>query len=261
MDAYAYRKSKWSGFSHRYVAQKTGSSSGYFSRILSGNLKLSEQKLGPLLALFQLTREEEEYFTLLHRAEHAEAEVKVELFRSLLRLRGIRLQILEGEEFGIYGAWYLPVLREVLALVQARHWTDAEIGALLSPPLSAEVVAAARSRLLEMGILVAVDGGYKRSERMLSSGDRPHLALRHYADECLALARRALCEEPLDQRELAFVTLSVSAKTQAIVQDKIRNLRRELLEIAAMEDHPDRVIQVQLHSVPVAKPWEERAQG
>lgn len=258
-DAYAYRKEKWAGFSHRYVAQKTGSSSGYFSRILSGALHLSESKLDDIAQLFMMSNEEREYFALLLRTELAEGEDKILMFRELLERRGIRLQVLEGEDFGLYGSWYLPVLREILALLPNQEWSDEEIGALLKPALPADLVAQGRSRLIELGLLLEAGVlGYKRSERMVSSGAKPQLALRHYADECLALARRALVEEELQNRELAFLTLSVSEKTQDMVVEKIRKLRRELLELAATELRPDRVMQVQVHFLPVSKPWEQR---
>jgi uncharacterized protein (TIGR02147 family) len=254
-DAYAFRKAQWSGFSHRYVAQKTNTSSGYLSRILNGSLRLSESKIDAFAKVFDLTHEESSYLSLLLRTEEAEGEAKVTLFRELLAARGIRLQVLEGESFGLYGAWYLPVLREALALIPS-DWTDAQIGALLRPALSAELVAEARQRLIDLEMLTEIpERGLKRSERLLSSGDRPQLALRHYADACLALARRALVEEELTERELSFVTLSVSEKTRALILEKMRALRREILELAATENAPDRVIQVQLHTLPTSSSW------
>jgi uncharacterized protein (TIGR02147 family) len=243
------------------VAQKTNTSSGYLSRLLSGKLKLSQTKLEDFAHLFELNEDEESYLSLLVSCDEAEGDEKISLFRELLERRGIRLTYLDDSSFGIYGAWYLPVLREVFALAPL-DWSDEVIGQMLKPKISAETVNLGRERLLELGLLeVLPSGGYKRAERLIASGERPHLSLRHYAEDCMALGRRALVEEPLESREFSFLTLSVSQESQTLVIEKLRQLRRELLDLVALERKPDRVMQVQLHFLPVSSSWKEDAES
>jgi uncharacterized protein (TIGR02147 family) len=257
--AYADRKARWDKFSHRYVAQKTGTSSGYLSRLLNGSLHLSQDRIPAFGKLFELNTTEVEYLSQLVACEEAIGPQKVLEFRKLLELRGIQLRYIEDDQFGIYSAWYFPVLREVLALAPI-ELNDEELGALLHPPLEAEQIAKSKARLVELGLLRLENNRYVRAERIIASGESPHLGLRHYADECLALARRALSEEPLIDRELSFLTLSVSEKSRELVLQRVRELRRELLDLAAAEPKPDRVIQVQLHLLPMASPWKQDSQ-
>lgn len=239
--AYAQRKAAWSGFSHRYVSRKTHSSSGYFTRLLSGSLQLTTDRVPYFASLFSLTPQEEAY---LHQLVVCEtSDDKVSAFRDLLALRGIRLT--KVDDFGLYSAWYVPVLREVLALVDA---DDEFIGSLLRPSVSAQVVADTRKLLIEKGFLSS-DG---RTHLLVTSGSGPDArkALRHYADDCLALARSVLDQE---DRELSFVTLSVTESVAEEIKEKIRALRREVLDMAAGCEHPDRVIHLQLHSIPITE--------
>ena len=61
-DYFNWRKIVSPCFSHRFIENRLSMSTGYFSKLLTGQRIPSERYIIPLALLFRLTKEETEYF-------------------------------------------------------------------------------------------------------------------------------------------------------------------------------------------------------
>jgi len=260
-DAFAARKAENPVFSHRFIAQKAGfGSSGTFARILDGSRKLSMDAAVGLSRVFRLNRAEKEYFEHLVLHNQAEGEAERRFFlEKLATVRKSRVQELRAHQMALFEDWRRIALRETLDLV-AHRGDDAALGALLSPPASPEQVRSALDVLRELGLARPdEDGIWRKAEAVLTTPDEGvNEAVRGFQRATMDLAKEALERHPPREREIATLTLAISDSMMERVKDKIRQLRREILEMAREDGRPDRVHQVNIQVFPLTRPMEPR---
>ena len=68
----------------------------------------------------------------------------------------------------------------------------------------------------------------------------------------MALGIEAIDRWTSDERSISTLTLSISRPTFERLRDKLRCLRRELLDMASSDELPDRVVQVNFQAFPLA---------
>lgn len=255
-DAYEARKAENPSFSHRYIAQKAGfGSSGTFARILDGSRKLSMDAALGLSRVFRLNRAEKEFFEHLVLHNQAEGEAERRFFlEKLAAVRTSRVQELRGHQMALFEDWRRIALRETLDLVE--HTDDFDsLGAMLSPPASGLEVRRALDLLLELGLARPdEDGIWRKTEAVLTTPDEGvNEAVRGFQRATMDLAKDALERHPPGEREIATLTLAISDAMMDRVKDKIRQLRREILEMAREDDAPDRVHQLNFQVFPLTR--------
>jgi uncharacterized protein (TIGR02147 family) len=69
----------------------------------------------------------------------------------------------------------------------------------------------------------------------------------------LARASEAIDRIPREEREISSVTLCVSHDTLLRLKARIREFRRELLQLAELEGEPERVVQINFQLFPLSK--------
>ncbi|QQS03505.1 MAG: TIGR02147 family protein [Fibrobacterota bacterium] len=255
-DAYEARKSRNPAFSHRYIAGKAGfGSSGTFARILDGSRNLSMDGAMALSRVFGLNRAEKEYFEHLVLHNQAEGEAERRFFlEKLAAVRKSRVVQLREHQMALFDDWRRLALRETLDLVEHRDDFQA-LGELLSPPASADEAREALEVLQELGLARPdEDGIWRKTEAVLTTPDEGvHQAVRRFQRDTMDLAKDALDRHPPKEREIATLTLAISDAMMERVKDKIRQLRREILEMAREDDRPDRVHQVNFQVFPLTR--------
>src|SRR5690606_3588579 len=98
-------------------------------------------------------------------------------------------------------------------------------------------------------------GRYEKVGEVVSTGPAADPAgTRPGLRASLELATRALEAHPPAERPFSYVTVCVSEKTFARVRDKIREIRREILESAARDAEADRLYQLNLQFFPLSPP-------
>lgn len=261
-DAYAARKAENPSFSHRYIAQKAGfGSSGSFARILDGTRNLSMDAVAGLSQVFRLNRPEREYFEHLVLHNQAEGEAERRFFlEKLASVRKSRVSSLRASQLSLFDDWRHIAVREVLDLVEHRDDT-ALLGALLSPPATADQAERSLGILQDLGLARPdEDGVWRKSEAVLTTPDDVvSQAVREFQKATLDLAKEALERHPREEREIATLTLAISDAMMERVKDKIRQLRREILEMAREDDRPDRVHQLNFQVFPLTRRLGDRA--
>jgi uncharacterized protein (TIGR02147 family) len=255
-DAYEARKAENPVFSHRYIASKAGfGSSGTFARILDGSRNLSMDAALGLSRVFGLGRAEKEYFEHLVLHNQAEGEAERRFFlEKLAAVRKSRVQELRDHQMALFEDWRRIALREALDLVEHRDDVEA-LGALLSPPADGKEVRDALEVLQELGLARPdEDGIWRKTEAVLTTPDEGvHEAVRGFQRATMDLAKEALERHPPREREIATLTLAISDAMMERVKDKIRQLRREILEMARDDDRPDRVHQLNFQVFPMTR--------
>ena len=68
----------------------------------------------------------------------------------------------------------------------------------------------------------------------------------------MELAREALYSVPKTHRDISTLTLSISEQGLQHIKEKIKDCRRELLEIAKADENADRVYQLNLQLFPLS---------
>ena len=69
----------------------------------------------------------------------------------------------------------------------------------------------------------------------------------------LDLAKRALDQLPREQRDISSLTLCVAESTLPVIKERIREFRRELLQLAELEALPERVVQLNFQMFPLSR--------
>jgi uncharacterized protein (TIGR02147 family) len=254
-DLYKERKAEDSHFSYRYIAQKAGfSSAGFFTKILQGTSNISPAFIFRFAEVFKLTKVQTDYFELLVLFNQATLNSeKRHYFEKIVAMRKSRVKTLDPVQFELFNKWYYVAIRELL---DVHLFSDdyKELAKKVYPPIKPSEAKEAIATLEKLGLIKRDPNGYfKRLDAIVSSGDEwESLVIQKYQSETMELAREALYSVPKPQRDISTLTLSISEAGLSRMKEKIRECRRELLEIAKADESADRVYQLNLQLFPLS---------
>lgn len=253
--AYLARKRVDPSFSQRYIAKALkAASSSVFRQILEGKSRLTPARVLRLARLFGLSAEDTEYLELL--ALHSEAGTEEEKRRALEKIKAADPSgghaLLDASQMEYLSKWHYAAVRELLGVHDFKG-DYADLGALLSPPLSERDARDAVALLLRLKLArKTAQGGLQPTDRVVLSGPkatpeqvRPML-LGH-----LDLARRALEEFPAPTRPFSNATLGISEKSLRLIHRKYLAFRREAFDIAVRDADADRLYQMNFQLFPL----------
>lgn len=253
-DAWAARKSTDSRFSHRYIAGKAGfSSSAFFGKILSGEANLTSSAAIRLAEIFRLARSETRYFELLVLFDQAKShEEKAHFLDEIVSWRRGKVPNLDEQQVAFCSDWRNVAIREMLDIVE-HQGDDKSLGKCLRPPVSAAQVHRALLILEELGLAAKDEKGiWRKKDAVISTGDLTSVAIDSFRKETSRLAIEAIHRFPREERSLSTLTVTLSPATLERLRDRLRHLRREILEMAREDSEADRVIQVNFQVFPLA---------
>lgn len=256
-DFYAAAKAKSRAFSHRAFSRRAGlSSSNYLNLVMKGERDLSSEMAPRFAKACGLTKREADFFCdLVAYGQAKTTEEKQRWHERLARFRKFRdAHRLVGEQTAYHANWYMPAIRELVSLSGFREdprW----IAESLEPPILERQAAEALETLQRLGLLVRdARGTLRQAQALVTTGSGP---LGHqifvYHHGMMDLAKRALDHLPRDERDISSVTLCVSQATLPLLKERIRELRQELLQLAALESAPERVVQLNFQMFPLSR--------
>jgi uncharacterized protein (TIGR02147 family) len=264
-DYYEAKRASQKEFTHRFIAQAIGfKSTGTFAQILQGKTNMAPDTVARFIRFLGLRAREAEYFELMVLFGQAKGHTeKKGYFEKLITFPKSNLKQVDSTQYSFYEKWYYSVIREVLAF---HPFTDdyRELARLLEPPISTAEAQKAIKLLDGLGLIRKNEQGvYEKSDPVITSGyDTRSLAVNQFIVETLDLAKVALDKLPREERSLSALTLSLSEDGYAKVEERVRNFRRELLELARNCADPKCVIQVNFQIFPVTrKPEGEKHAG
>jgi uncharacterized protein (TIGR02147 family) len=260
--AYDVEKRRNPALSHRYIARTMAAgSSSFFKDVLNGRARLSPPRVAKFAKIFRLTRPETEYFENLVLYTQAESEDEKE--RCLRRLTqgspARRHALLEAFQLEYVKKWHYAAVREYLALEAFKGDYEA-LAAGLRPAITPAEAKEAVQLLLKLGLVRKnAQGGIEKVDDVVTTGpsaDRESLKSGIRAN--LELALRALDDVSSDLRPFSYLTLSVSEESFDFIREKLRAVRREILDVVTRDTAVDRLYQLNFQLFPISKTVKRR---
>jgi uncharacterized protein (TIGR02147 family) len=256
-DHYAYAKENEYGFSFRVFSKRANvSSSNYLRLVIDGKRNLSPTMATQFGTACGLSGSALDFFCEL--VAYGQAPTTRERHRHYERLTRFRpfraIRKLDAAQAAYHGSWYIPAIRELVRradFVEDPKW----IAAQLLPPISSKDATHALKVLLGLQLLRRDEQGrLVQTDALVSTGPGPlghHIFTYHHA--MLEHAATALDQLPREERNISSITVCVSQEKMLELERRVRNFRRDLLQLAELDNEPQRVVQVNLQLFPLSK--------
>lgn len=255
-DWFAETKAANPAFSYRLAARKIGCHPGFLIRVMKGDKNISSEMAFRFSALLKLNRRALEYFDLLAQTARAgsPAEKKF-LGERIAAYRGTKMKTLEADRYEFFTKWYYSAIRELLEFHAFRS-NFTELARTLVPPIKPSEARKAIEVLERLKLICKEpSGNYVRTDAVITTGEGwKSRAILDYQLETLELAKDALVRLPPEDRNVSTVTLCLSHPTYQAIIEKLKTFRREALELARNDGHPDQVCQLNVQLFPLSHP-------
>ena len=259
-DFYQQRKATEYGFSYRAFSRRAGlRSTNYLKLVMEGERNLTPEMAHQFARGCGLEARAADYFCeLVAFNQSASAAERNRCHQRLSRFKQYRsIHQLDAAQAAYHSHWYTPAIRELAA--RADFEEDPKwIARTLKPRISAEEAERALGTLVSLGLLARDEQGrLRQAEPLVTTGAGPlghHIVNYHRA--MLERAADALDSVPRDEREISSLTLCVSQDVLLDLKERIREFRRELLQVAELGGDPERVVQVNFQLFPLSEPKE-----
>ena len=254
-DAYKARKAANPAFSYRFVARRLGINASTFVRILQGERNLTQKMIEPVAAVLKLGKREAAYFGLLVSLGQARNDQEKKLyFEKAISFNKSEVLTLLADRYALFESWKYIAIRELLS--HYRFCGDYEgLARMCTPAISPREAKQAIALLARLGMIRKDQKGcYRPTDKFVTTGeDWRSLAIANYQKSTIALAGEAIERFAPGERDISTLTVNLSQKGLALVKDKIRSLRKEILEVENMDPECDRVYQVNFQIFPMSK--------
>jgi uncharacterized protein (TIGR02147 family) len=252
---YAHKKEHEYGFSLRAFSKHAGlRSSNYLKLVMDGDRNLTPDAASKFASACGLKGQAADYFCELVSFNQAKsADERERVYGRLRRFRRYReVYRLDGAQEAYHSEWFIPAVRELVGRSDFR--ADAKwIAKTLSPSISPRDAQRALDVLLELGLVVAGEGGaLAQAEALVQTPEGPlshHVASFHRA--MMERAAEALDRVPREEREIASLTLLVEESRLTELKEKLERFREELLHTFDTAAGRARVVQVNLQMFPL----------
>lgn len=253
-DAWTERKAQDPRFSHRFIAQRAGfNSSAFFSRILTGDVNLSLSGALRLAEVFHLSHQETRYFELLVLFDQARSqEERLHFLDRIATWRKSSVPQIDSSQVAFCRDWKAVAILETLDLIEHRDDHEA-MGKMMRPRISGVEIEENLRLLDELGLARRDEGGvWRKTEKFLTTGDAEAEAIDIFRQKTMELGIEALDRFPREDRSISTLTLTLSKPAFERVRDRLRHLRREILEISRSDTEADRVMQLNFQVFPLS---------
>jgi uncharacterized protein (TIGR02147 family) len=254
---YYLEKKDSRGLSYRAFSRRAGlRSPNYLKLVIDGERNLSDEMAARFAKAVGLTGDGAAYFVELVR--FSQAKNTPERNDSYARLTGYRswrrAQPLELAHAAYHSTWYLPAIRELCARRDFRE-DPAWVARALLPSISKAEAAAGLQTLLDLGLLTRDEKGrVVQGEPLLSTGPETRgLHIRNYHRTMMQCAASSMDDLPAAERDISSLTLCLSKDGLSRLKQRIQRFRRELLELATLEEDPEQVVQVNFQLFPLSR--------
>ncbi|HKP64877.1 MAG TPA: TIGR02147 family protein [Polyangiales bacterium] len=230
-------------------------SPNYLKLVMDGARNLTPPMAARFADAAGLRAEAAEYFcelVLFNQAKTAHERGRAyERLRRFPRYR--KVHKLDAAQEAYHSSWYLPALRELVGHKDFREdprW----IARQLLPAISPRDAERALGTLLELSLLRRDEHGkLVQCDPLIETPDGPlghHVVSYHRS--MLERAAAALDDVPRAEREIAALTLCVSAAQMDELKKHLERFREELLHLYATGPDATRLVQVNLQMFPLS---------
>ena len=254
------QKSEGRPITYEALGEAAGfTSKGFLTQVLQSKTNLPERMIGDIAKALNLRKKERDYFDLLVRFNQAKrAHDRAELHGRIQEEFKAEAKALALEQFEYYQKWYYSAIRSLLGYFPFRG-DFAALAKQLEPSITPAQAKRAINLLSELGLIARKeDGLYHLTDRLITSGESfvSHAVI-EFQRETMELAKAALEVFPKGKRSGSTLTLGLSEAGYKALEEKLRILRQDLVEIARFDKEIDRVVQVNLHAFPLTRKRKE----
>lgn len=245
---YIYAKKLDRGFSFRVFARRAGFTSPNFLKlVIQGKRNLAPESVEKFTRALRLKKNEAVFFSQLVGLNQAKApELKNQYARKILNSRASnKFHPLRKEQFEYYSRWYSIPIRELAGLpgfLEDPKWIAGQI----ISPITPEEAKIAFDNLIKLNLLTRHPSGQiTQTEAVVVTDDEVSaFSVGQFHREMLKRAAESISAIPAKEREISAVTLGLSPETAKRVKTILQNMRKRILEIAAQEEMPSRVYEI-----------------
>lgn len=260
-DAFDDFKKRKSVISWRYMAMKLGADPGNLLRVSQGKIHLTLSLVGPMAEFFELNEKETAYWTELVYFGRAKTDAEaLNHYEKMQMLKGIPLKRLAKKELEYYRHWYCNAIRSIIGICKFKDDFEG-LAESCTPPISVEEAKNAVKLLYDLNMISKDrEGFWKVNDTFVSTGGNWRSeAVRTFQKETIRLAGESLERHAPPLRDISTVTMTFNMNDIALIREKIKEFRSELLRMSQEGTGDDTVFQlnVQLFPLGFAKKLQE----
>ncbi len=244
-------------YSYRVFAQKAQlGSSGHLKMVVDGQRNLTQETLPKYLkALGLKIKKDQKLFELLVKYNQCKDPLqKVDYFNDVMTEKNKKgLSQLEKHQFQFVSSWYYIVIYVMVDFPDFQAHPD-WIYARLRKKVSRSQIESALEDLQTLGLIEKTKEGWVQVKGAITvPDDIKSTAIPKYHDSMLSLARQALVDLPVEEREYNGVTLPIRKSALPYIKERIREFRKEINEYASNVSDPNEVYQLNIQLLPMTK--------
>lgn len=261
-DAFEDFKKRKSVVSWRYMAMKLEADPGNLLRVSQGKIHLSVNLIKPTAEFFGLDEKETAYWTeLVHFGRAKTDSEALNHYEKMQMLKGIPLKRLAKKELEFYRHWYCNSIRSIIGICKFKDDYEG-LAECCTPAISVDEAKNAVKLLYDLNMISKDrDGFWKVNDTFVSTGGNWRSeAVRTFQNETIRLAGESLERHAPPLRDISTVTMTFKMDDIALIREKIKEFRSELLRMSQEGEGDDTVFQlnVQLFPLGFAKKLQEK---
>ena len=260
-DAFEDFKKRKSVVSWRYMAMKLDADPGNLLRVSQSKIHLSVNLIKPM-AEFGLDEKETAYWTeLVHFGRAKTDSEALNHYEKMQMLKGIPLKRLAKKELEFYRHWYYNAIRSIIGICKFKDDYEG-LAESCTPAITVEQAKEAVQLLYDLNMISTDrDGFWKVNDTFVSTGGNWRSeAVRAFQKETIRLAGESLERHAPPLRDISTVTMTFNMDDIALIREKIKEFRSELLRLSQEGTGDNTVFQlnVQLFPLGFVKKLQER---
>jgi uncharacterized protein (TIGR02147 family) len=252
-DAFDDFKQRKTVISWRYMAMKLGADPCNLLRVSQGKIHLTLSLVKPMAEFFELDEKETAYWTELVCFGRAKTDAEaLNHYEKMQILKGIPLKRLAKKELEFYRHWYCNSIRSIIGI--CRFKDDYEgLAESCTPPITVEEAKSAVKLLYDLNMISKDrDGYWKVNDTFVSTGGNWRSeAVRTFQKETIRLAGESLERHAPPLRDISTVTMTFNMDDIALIREKIKEFRSELLRMSQEGNGDDTVFQLNVQLFPI----------
>lgn len=261
-DAFEDFKKRKSVVSWRYMAMKLEADPGNLLRVSQSKIHLSVNLIKPMAEFFGLDEKESAYWTeLVHFGRAKTDSEALNHYEKMQMLKGIPLKRLAKKELEFYRHWYCNAIRSIIGICKFKDDYEG-LAESCTPAITVEQAKEAVQLLHDLNMISTDrDGYWKVNDTFVSTGGNWRSeAVRAFQTETIRLAGESLERHAPPLRDISTVTMTFNMDDIALIREKIKEFRSELLRLSQEGSGDDTVFQlnVQLFPLGFVKKLQER---
>ncbi len=261
-DAFEDFKKRKSVVSWRYMAMKLDADPGNLLRVSQSKIHLSVNLIKPMADFFGLDEKETAYWTeLVHFGRAKTDSEALNHYEKMQMLKGIPLKRLAKKELEFYRHWYYNAIRSIIGICKFKDDYEG-LAESCTPAITVEQAKEAVQLLYDLNMISTDrDGFWKVNDTFVSTGGNWRSeAVRAFQKETIRLAGESLERHAPPLRDISTVTMTFNMDDIALIREKIKEFRSELLRLSQEGTGDNTVFQlnVQLFPLGFVKKLQER---